>query len=525
MIFAILIAFIAFVLSSMGLFVLGLGLLTFICGPLIFRATGMFRPLARAPLWVVGVCLQRAAFVVSEHGDLLFKQMKFDDRGVETITFGDETKEFEDPDSALHHWLGVPFALADEVSGVLFDPRHAAVGQKKEALDNRGEGIVEATESEWKKHNVVEWVRGVFAMPTQHEIVDLTAVRQLVDGGERSEYPQRTEELYKNSRKPFADGSSFTKFFYPAVSFLMTFGGIWLIASQLGGSGGGDPDTTITFGSTAILFLGLTSMDVEQIREIVADKSRQFADWFWSVNWKWVLKRVTATALILSVIAALLIFAGPIMATIVLFVYVMGFAIVPVVAFLGKASSIISGLLASLMLKLGLMGYHRPVLEWTPAKYRLREYDRLQTTDNVSWYSMAGSLLGFSHKPSPDVWGDETMTDTAVENRLMEDPLKPDGGEATNIPSDCTPMNTSNRGRIGAFGPKRVSSRKYYLHSGITLGRFQNSATGEKSMRRLTQAKEKFGEDAFSVSERSVLYLTAGGGLIGVILGTLVFLL
>ena len=227
-------------LSPTGIVLFGIGVVLFLGLPIFPKVTGVGRWINRLYLYLATQSISRAAIVVSEHNDIYFKRMKFDSRGVEKITLGTETKEFEDPDSALHHWMGIPFALADEVRGVLFDPRHAALGQRKHDSDERDESSYLATTEEWNNWDVSEWKRGVFEMPKKHELVNLSRVRELVDGGERSEYPKRVEELYRNSRDPFGSGLPIMRMLMPAIAFLITFGGIWLIVTRLGGSGGGE---------------------------------------------------------------------------------------------------------------------------------------------------------------------------------------------------------------------------------------------------------------------------------------------
>lgn len=500
MILVLLFAFLQFMLSGLGFFFLMLGFVAFIISPIFFRIFGVGKGVAHFPLWLVARLMNRCAIVVSEHNDILLKRMTFDDLGVETIRFGDERKEFEDPDGALHTWKGATLALADEVSGVLFDPRHAALGARKHEADERSEGKVFATESEWEQEGISEWVKGVFEMPTDFELVDLSDVRHLVDGGERSEYPKRVEELYKNSRQPFASGTPATKFMWPILGFLGTFGGIWLIVDQL--ASGDGADRTIGW---AILWLLIS---LQPLRD---------------VDWKHLAKVAIPTLLLSVLVILLYAVLGLVFATIALFTFALGFFLLPIIALASKKSKLISLALARFLLIIGFLGYDRPVFKWTPRGYEIVEHRELGDTETVTWYNLGNSLIGFTFEPTEDSWGPEVMRHSEVEDKQMR--ALADGGEETNIPTGYVPMNMGHRGSVGAFGPKRVRHGNYYLHSGIALARFEDSARGEKSMKRLTWAKEQYGEDDFAVSDKAVLYMTGGAMLIGIVLGTLVFLL
>lgn len=501
MILAFILTLLSFLFNPFGMMTVLLGFLLFIVGPLIYRTTGYGRVFVSIPLWLVQFIMGRGAVVVSEHSDVFFKRMSFDDLGVETISFGDERKEFEDPDGTLHTWGSMTFALADEVTGVLFDPRHAALGRQKNKVDERGEGRVYASESEYADTGVSEWVKGVFEMPTKHELVKLSDVRHLVDGGERSEYPKRVEELYKNSRIPLSSGTTATKFIYPILGFLGTFGGIWLVMSQLGGSqtAQSNPDTVV---SMLLLSGGLT-------RAISKDTLTK------------LLATVAGILVVLVPIAIVTLLFGPLIALVLATLFLMGYLMLPIFAIVSKMVGPLAGIMAKFLLTIAFLGFDKPVFNWEPEGYRVKEYTELDGTESVNWYNMANSLVGFTFAPSPDAWGSEVIDPDTLDNMQLDD-VKDSN---SNIPSGQAPLNMSHRGKVGPFGPKHVSARNYYLHSGIALSRFEDSAMGSKSMKRLTQAKEKFGEDGFGIPDRIILYSTLFTMLMGIGLGVFVFVL
>jgi len=486
--------------NPFGLLAMVAGFALFIVGPFIYKATGYGKTFVWLPHKVMAFILGRSAIVVSEHNDIFLKSMEFDDLGVETIKFGKERKEFEDPDGALHSWLGMTFALADEVSGVLFDPRHAALGKRKRELDERGTGKVHPTEKEYEQTGATEWIAGVFEMPTSPEILDLTNVRHLVDGGERSEYPKRTEELYKHSRRVLSDGTPAVKFIYPIIGFLGTFGGIWLIMDQLGAasSTGG---SSVTVSS---LFLAFT------LQKLPREKLKTIG-----------LYAVTICLVVVPIAGMVLLF-GPILTAGLVMLFALGYLMLPLISLITTPLGRVSGPFAKILLKLGLFGYTKPVFYWQPEGYELIEARNLPEGITVdTWYTLSGSLIGFSHEPTEESWGADVLEPKKIENAQVPQDKSTD----SNIPSGMVPLNWTYRANIAPFGPTRTSPKNYYLHSGIALSRFEDSAMGEKSLKRLTQAKEKFGEDGFGLNDKTVLWATLFTMMLGIGLGTWVFIL
>lgn len=506
LILALLMALLGFLFSFTGFFVFLLGVCLFLVLAIIPRLTGEFKRFANLHLWLATAILQRAAIVVSEHGDLLLKRMSFDDLGVEKIAFGDEKKEFGDPDDALHYWLGIPFALADEAHGVLFDPRHAALGNKKQAAKERGEYTIFATQEEWDQYGVHEWVRGVFEFPKgKHELVDLSGVRHLVDGGERAEYPKRVEKIYELSREPFKSGTSATQWIMIIVALLAPFGLMWFTASQ---GGGGGPDRTIGYDSLLLLIGGTTGLH-SRLKD---------------VDWRRAGASVAVLLPLPAVFLLVFVFVSPLMAILSFVTLGIGFWFIPLLTILLRPSARLSTALARMLLKLGFLGYEKPVFEWTPEKYRLREYSDLDDTGNVIWYNLAGTIAGFTFKPGPESWGAEVVEHGDLEAKSE---LVPDGGELpdSNIPANYRRAPQITRAsRFAAFVPKRLKRSAYYLNTGIATGRFTDSAVGEKSLNRLLWAKEVHGGEG-GISDTSMLYAMVGCGTLSFVLGVFVFFL
>jgi len=511
----LLLGFLGFLLSPMGMFAWGLGLVAFLGMPVIPAISGRFKRFANVHLWFALWSLQRAAIVVTEHGELLFKSMQFNDLGVERISFGGDTKDFEDPATALHHWMGFPFALADEVHGVLFDPRLAAIGGEKADYDKKGIGPVRASETDYNAYGIDQWIPGVFELSGDYSLVNLSNIRNIIDGGERAEYPTRVEELYKLVRLPHTSRTGALRILIPVAAFIGTIVAFWQISKSSGGGGGAD--TVISGGGLALLFTAMTSEDIKQ-------RLREFVD---ATDWWTVGAWVALVGPVVLVELAVLLLAGPVMFIIANLTFLMGFTFLPFVTMLGRASSTISGGLAKYVyLRLGLVGYDRPVLEWQPRGYQLQEARDLGVDDaEVNWFGLANNLIGFTYQPSEDTFGPDVMDTHDIKN-VAE--LATDGGEPdTSLPAGWVRAPKLKRDVYGAYVPRRsnLDDDNIYLDSHIALGRMTDAAVGEKSLRRLLWAKEEYGDGSFGLSDKALLWATMGSLILGSAIGVFLFFL
>lgn len=509
-------------ITPFGIFAWLMGFVSFFMLPIVAAVTPWKKP-SQVLFGLASHPIRRAAVVISESNDALFKQMTFDSLGVEKITLDDEEKDFDDPDNALHWWQGMRFALADEENGILFDPRHAIAGHRKQLAERRDEATVDATTKEWESYGVEKWVKGVFEMPEGvYELADLSKVRELVDGGERAEYPRRVEEMYKHSRDPYGEGTSMMKFLYPILGFSIPFFGIWVLASQLGApkAGGG---STVGFGAGFIGFLLAMPTGDDTGGDGDGDGGRDLVASLMTAA-KYIGMAVVGLGIPLALFGAIAVFVSPIAAIGLFLAYTMGITLLPFLSVLARGSEKLSGFFAELFFKLGFLGYQEPVFVWTPEEYVLREHRDLEDTEVHSWYGLFGRRVGFAFDPVPDSWGEEVMTHTEVESHQE---AIADGGTATgsNVPAKFVRAPEMRRDSYAAMVPKRVNDAAYYLHSGMASERFKNSANGEKSYNRLMEAKDKFGTGDEAFSDKTVLYATVLMGLIGIGLGVFFFLL
>lgn len=507
-----------------------IGLVLFFAIPLLAAVTPFKWPskmmfaLATAPL-------SRAAVVISESNDAVFKAMSFVEPGVEAISLGDEEKTFSDPDGALSWWRGVRFALANEADGVLFDPRHAAIGKAKAEYDEAEDAEYRGTEQDWDTWGIVEWKPAVFELASRPVLQNLSHVRELVDGGERAEYPQRVESFYKHSRNPFQSGGIATKFMYPILGFCVPFFGIWILASQLG-TPGGRPGSSVSFGMVGLI-MTLPTPDRERAADIAVR----------------ILRVLLGLLLFVAIPAGgfyLLWTAVSPVAAIGLYVaFFAGFGLLPLFSVFVRFSQTLSAAFANLFLKLGFLGYRAPVYVWRPDGYQLMEADALGDVRVDCWYGLFGSKVGFAYDPDANPWREsETLSPGKVRAHARSTEETPDeiptvgatngdgvavadgGSNASNLPAAYRPAPNIKRDGMGGFVPKAadVDDDRVYVSSFNALGRFRNSADGSKSMERLLLAKEKWGGDNSALSDKAVLYATLGTTVLGGLLGVFFFI-
>jgi len=505
------------VLSPWGLMAVLLGFVTFLVTPILGSALGNKR-LANFNLWLALWMLRRPAVVISEHGEPLLKKMQFDSLGVEKIDFADETKEFDDPNAALHSFFGFPFALAYEPDGFLFDPRHAYVGAKKHAAQQRGEYVVDASTAEWREFEVSEWMRGVFAAPgRKHALPNLTDVHRLKFGGERAEYSQRVEKLYEKMLAELEDGSGRSiQYLMIIAALVVPFAACWLIASQGGASVGGS--TVSGLGGTVVV--GTLLMAAAPAPESGSDGGSGGR----GVNWRKLVGLVLLVVVPVGLLGAIGVLFGIGVGLAIAVLFAIGLAIVPGFAFFIRLVGFGSEGLARKFFGFGLKGYREPVFEWTPESYRLAEADSLDLDDGMtSWYSLCGSRVGFSFEPGERSWGAELMSHDDVDSYRHD--AVTDGGEVpeSQIPATHAPAPDLSRGRVGGFLPKTLRRETLYLHSGIVLERFEDSAMGQKALNRLLWAKEN--HDGKAISDTTLVYMTVGCGVLSFIAGIVVFFL
>ena len=535
---------------------LAFGLLAFFLLPIIGAVTGWRGP-SKFMFTLATMPIRRLALVVSESNDIVPKAMEYSPLGSEIITLDGEAKQFEDPAGRLHNWLGMRFALADEETGTLFDPRDAALGMVKRKYDERNEASFTATDDEWDSHGVQKWVPAAFTLPDAYQMVDLSAAAELVDGGERSEYPKRVKSIFEHAMEALQDGSGvgdLMRMALPVISMIGSFAAIWLLADQLGTSGGGG--SVVAFGSSLLVF-GATRriqahdlfgsddsddsdtdpLDVEGGAEIVTGDGSSDPeprgsggedgspdDGIDPLALAKVVGGVLAgVGVIGGLVGGLYLAFGPIAAAVGAVAALVGFLLVPIFAMTGKVSAALGETFSSLFFKLGFLGYRRPVFVWTPDSYEVREYDELATDATApTWYGLWGQTVGFSFEPGAENFGEAGISNEQLQNHSPD--AITDGGESTsNVPTWYDRAPELGPDGAGGFIPSQMDG--YGVLTDICMGWWRNSADGTKSMRQLLQAKEEFGGDGPAMEDKTVMYLTFAGAIVGAVPAGVLFIL
>jgi hypothetical protein len=535
----------------------GTGLLVFFLLPIIGMLAGWGWP-ATLMFTLGKTTVHRLALVVSESNDIVPKAMQYSPLGVELITLDGETKQFEDPAGRLHNWLGIRFALADEQSGTLFDPRDAALGMAKRRYDERSEAQFEATNDEWDQTGVKKWVPAAFSMPDRHQVVDLSAAGELVDGGERSEYPKRVKSLFEHAMAALEDGkgvSELMRMALPVFAMVGTFGAVWLLADQLGTSSASG--SVVAFGSSLLVLAGTRRLRMSDMlgsddsngadgdplahepgAEIetgsaggssdpepqgsggddgspIPDIDREQAKIIGGV--------LAAVGALAGFVGGLFLAFGGLGAAVGVAGLVAGLLALPVLAQTGRIMPALGTSFMSLFFKLGFLSYRRPVFVWTPERYEVREYDDLgETAGEPTWYGLFGQTVGFSFEPGAENFGEAGVSNDKLRSYTPE-AVADGGSSASNVPTWYE--KTPELGPDGAGGFIPSSLDGYGVLTDISLGWWRNSADGSKSMQQLLQAKEEFGGDGHNIADTTLMYLTFAGAIVGGVPAVVLFIL
>jgi len=203
---------------------------------------------------------------------------------------------------------------------------------------------------------------------------------------------------------------------------------------------------------------------------------------------------------------------------------VVGFLAPLGLALLARPIDALAGAYGKQLLALYLLSFERPVLEWTRRKYRVRDQRELEVDDDPEWYGLGYSLLGVSFTPDPDAWGTMTVDTQDIEAKMLAD-----GGQdtTTNIPPGYQPVPDApelRRGDRGGFVPNRFNDDSYYVHSGISRGKYAGSATGERVLKRLLWAKDKYGGGS-GLDQRQMMIAVGVLGMVSFLSGIGVFFL
>lgn len=482
-----------FILLFAG-FAWSVGFLAFHGAPVLESLRKRSRTFSNLHLWLATWCVNRAVLVLRADGELDWKKLRYDDVGAEKVRFGSVLKYFADPDDSLSAWLGRPFAIADEIHGVLFTPAHAAIGEVKGAHDDRDELFARATDAEAKAFGIVGWIRSVFEVPGTPRLVDLSAVRELATGSERAEHPDQAEQFYIYSRSPDGSQMSLVRLLLPFLWFVGLLVLFWQIGSRTGGGGGGGDGSTISYTAIALASVAPAEVLRRRIGSIVV---------------------LAAAVLAVGAVAA---FVGPLLAIVGVVCFALGFTFVP---FLGLALGFlrIGGHLSRLFVRLGLLGYREPVFYYDADGYRLLEFEELPAGASVgAWHVLANTRVGFGFDPAvledgPDHVPVGSLQQWASERQNPR--VKSDGstlrevvGWSSAVPEGSyrAPFATSGTADYAGFLPAEPDGESVYVQSNIAGQRLDWGFEGDVTDDKHQAAKEEYGDGNLnSIGDRMVI--------------------
>ena len=525
-----------------------LGLLVPLLLPLVPATTGRAHALSQLHLWLAMKLHGRMAWVVDSKDRLIPRRLHREpETGNEYVKLDGERLTFEDPDLSISKWKNVDMTLADGKYGVLFDPRHAAVGGRILDLRERDEAVIPASSPQaTQQAGIGQWVRGVLSFPDgKYELPRLAWVRALFGGRERASDPAVLQEFYRKSREPYQDdGSEWARLLVVIGAMILPALSMWLVGDYIGsggaagggGGGGGGNGTDTELGVVALASLG----SLAALREYPwrAWARRALAILVPVLAWTLTIGSILG----MHYVTASAYGVGTMLAVDVAFVA--GLLLFGLLLLVSAAVGIIGGGVGSVLMKLGLLAYRKPVWVWTREGYELHDWARVAEDKRAGhadpvWYRAYGADVGFSFAASPDSWGEHielaelgAMTGPEPAEIEVENPsaATADGGAFGDIADDNLPAGWAGvpelrrGGGYGGYIPREPDHDQYYIHSGVALNRLWDASTGRKSQAALLAAKNEYGGDD-SLGEGAWLMVTAALALVSFAGGAWLFVM
>lgn len=500
----------------------------------------------------------RPAITINDVGDLLLKQRSYnDDLNREEISVGGTTRELEDPQDRIHHFYGIPFALADEIFGVVFNPRDAAAAQRAwEHFDNATFVYPDDSGDRYR-----ERVRAFFELPEGTRGTPLSSIRHLVGGNADASAAMRVIEHYRKSQEPRTTTAT-RQLLVPLGAFLMTVFVGWMVYTQTGSSsGGGQSSTQVGY---LLLLVGLPS--VSEVRDRLTDAVAKLQETFttddesekserggrnrpqeaWSSLQDALDERISDRGdsdggmprrvlgvlligglLVLAVELVLLTFIPLPLLVVLNLACMAGFAFLPGVAFiLGRALGPIGIALSKLYFIFAFLPYEKPTIYLTEDdEYELREAAGAGWEDEVVWFRFAKSWVGFTYENSEDAWPGRNTTMPADTVAAHADTLITDGGDDGASVGPKGYAKTSGLSYAGHEGivPTDPSEKNVHVQTHHVLSWFRDVGRGETLQRAHQYAKDKYGGGERPMSDRMLLAATIMMMLLGIVLDYVAF--
>lgn len=469
------------------------------------------RPLGDLATTIGLTSIYRPAFTVNDVGDLLIKKRSYNDElNVEEVGVGGITRELSDPQKRIHKWSGIPVGLVDELTGAVFDPRDADIGQRaRDHFDNAS--LVHAHTS--PNEGYVERMRAFFELSKGTRGVGLSSIRYLVGGGSDANAAERVIEHYRKSQSPRSKSTMLRQLMIPVGMFLLVVLVGWFAYNQTGGTSpaGGGSSETVGY----LLLLASTPAFAERLQEkIQATPNRVLA-----VGGVSVVAVVGIQFVLLSMMPLLLLVAVNI-------AFLAGFLSIPGVAFvLGRNLGPVGVLLGKLYLVLGFLPYEEPVVMLTEdEEYQVREGSEVDFEVEPVWYRFAKTWLGFTYHNSLDMWPDGTV-ESAKNVKEYGRSVRADGGEDADrgLPYDYTTAESIQYAGHKGFVPTDPDEGDVFVRSHHSLAWYKDVCRGEIIRRAHQYAKEKYGDGEDGMDSKTVLFLTVVMMTFGLALDYLAF--
>mgnify|MGYP000624306671 CR=1 FL=1 len=326
-----------------------------------------------------------------------------------------------------------------------------------------------------------------------------------------------------------AGGRGLAAMFRVLLPVLVLFGGVllmWYIGGQSSGA-----DETVGPGAAALLLAmtggsdsdeedegdgGVARMDRADARERLAGLASTILR-----GLRQVVVYAALTIVVIGPPAVIGWLTTPLLAVMLSGLFVAGAA--AAVALVVALGLLASETIAVILWRVGLMPLAHPTLLWSPNGYELvdaaADDSPIDPQDVDDYYRIANHRVGVAYSLR-DV--DDQDWEAIERDQRLESVQLPNGPDSA-VPEGYMPTEHFGNGPYGGFVPKRLKRSRRYLNAQILLGEGQGSAEGDKSIRRLTEAKDEFGGHRLGLSDMQLLLATLGAGLVSMAAGYFVF--
>jgi len=457
----------------------------------------------------------RPAITFNASDELTLKRRSYDEKhDTECISFGGLTSSVKrylhDPQDRLHSFYGTPFGFVDELFGVVVDPRDVDVGRsiRKAQANSQYEHRVE------RGGHLHEAVKAVFERPRGNVGVRLPDVSTLVGGSFDSQVVDRIRDYYQTSQAPRSQTSALRQLLVPIGAFIVVVMMGLFAAGQGGGGGGSAPsgdNSTISIGAMLLL----------------ASASRIDIDWE-EVNWQNVGVGLGIVVLI-GVVGGGLLLAFPAVVSVMGIPLPLGLwavimlgvgMVIPafIASFFGRSLGPVGMALGKLYLTIGLLGFDRPVINYSNGEYDVVEYDRAQWPIEPKWYRFAMTRIGVSFANQEENWPDGTTISRGKVTGMAESGDK-HGAPTGHVATDHIAVDD-----IKGFVPEDPAEDATFVRTDRTTGWLFEAGQDRRLMTAALQsAKQDFGGGQKPVGDKWILGATLVAMAMGAVFDWVVF--